>query len=122
MATATDPIMDTLGGPWKAETHDRLDLIWRTITRDVQRLDGEAGLAGINSERWTTIDDKLTELGAMLIDELRDGDDYSETAELQVATDDIWTFIERRLIEFALEVEASRTLHRRANKPQLTPA
>ena len=88
----------------------RFEIIWRTITRDVARFQGEASISTVNSKRWTKIDGTLEELAAMLVEEVsdrtRDGETTSDVDALTVATQDIWRYIETRLIDWATEVEA----------------
>lgn len=101
----------------------RFEIIWKTITRDVARFQGESGLSTVNSKRWTKIDDTLEELAAMLVEEVsdreREGETRTDADALLVATEDIWRYIESRLIDFAMHVEAG---HPDPDKPQLIPA
>ncbi len=83
------------------ETRLVLEDRWRTITRDVRRFQGEGGLATVNSDRWTMIDETLEELGAMLVDEA-DADD------LLPLTEGIWAAVRIRMLDWAAGLEAER--------------
>lgn len=91
---------------------ERLETIWRTITRDVQRFtmpDESWDIGTVNSKRWTTINDELEDLAAMLVDEVHERDLDS----LTTLTEGIWTEIHDRLLAWAETIEAERA----ARKP-----
>ena len=107
MTTATAPV----------EQRERLAIIWQTITRDVERFAGESNISGVNSKRWLRIDETLGEFAAMLVDEVDDtiraADLSSEMFTLTLATEDIWQYIETRLLDWAVEIETARSERRK---------
>lgn len=89
-----------------------LETIWRTITRDVERFtmpDESWDIATVNSKRWTTINEELEDLAAMLVDEVR----ASEIDSLTTLTEGIWTEIHDRMLAWAETIEADRTARRK---------
>jgi hypothetical protein len=94
----------------EAAVRERLEIIWRTITRDVVHFEGEVAVASVNSKRWNRIDRTLEELAAMLVDEVAEHERDSLTA----ATWDIWRYIEARLVDWAAGIEAARAAARQA--------
>jgi hypothetical protein len=104
--------------PAPSAERERLEIIWRTITRDVQRFVDESGIGTVNSKRWVRIDRTLEELAAMLVDEVSEWsyatgeDEFNEVGELSFVTEEIWRFIETKLIDYALDVEARRAARR----------
>lgn len=103
-----------------ARTREELEIVWKTITRDVRRFEGEAGISTVNSERWTTVDEALGELAAFLVDEVSDymapGEQSTEAGELIVLTQDIWEVIEKMTIDWAIRIEAARDAERQARE------
>lgn len=93
-------------------TREILEERWNCATRDVQRFQGEAGISAVNSKRWTTIDRKLEEMAALLVEEVNDyrADPMADTeaTELGVLTEAIWREIERRMLEWAEGILARR--------------
>jgi hypothetical protein len=104
MATATAP----------TPQRERLEIIWRTATRDVQRFANEAGISGVNGKRYVRIQRTLEELAGMLVDEVTDSshEDFNEAGELTFVTEEIWQVIEGKLIAYAIDVEDRRAARR----------
>lgn len=96
----------------------RLEIIWNTITRDAMRSRTSPDIGVVNSKRYLRIDRTLEELAAMLANGVSDNfdpaTDYSESGELAIAIEDIWTFIEKSLIDWAGEIEKVRAARRAA--------
>jgi hypothetical protein len=85
-------------------SEETLEVVWRTITRDVQRFSDTADIGTVNSKRWERIQGKLEELAAMLVDEVPE----HETESLVTMTEGIWKDIHDRMIGWALSIETAR--------------
>jgi hypothetical protein len=85
-----------------------LEVIWQTITRDVERFSDTAGIGPVNSKRWTRVDETLEELAVMLVEDVF----TSEAESLTALTEGIWQDIHDRMIEWALSTETARVERR----------
>ncbi len=85
-------------------SRDILEDRWKLLMRGVTRFQGEAAITATNSKRWQRVNDTLEELGAMLVDEVLD----HEVDVLLELIEGIWEEIERRMLDWAVAVDAAR--------------